>query len=222
MTERILRWFADFRNEEVLKMVRDHLELTETAVLEMYNMICSACEGPFEKKALYDKVSEVEMKADELRRQMIVKLTERDVFPQERQDLMELVRAIDWVADWAREAGRILVIIPFEKVPEEMKEAAREMSKACLRGVALLSDCIDALSKDKYKAFEIADKVEMIEEDIDDLYSIAREHLATLEYPGFSPGSLILLNEFLDAIETVADWCENTVDIIRAITVRER
>ena len=42
MTERILRWFADFRNEEVLKMVRDHLELTEAAVLEMYNMVCSA------------------------------------------------------------------------------------------------------------------------------------------------------------------------------------
>ena len=222
MTERILRWFADFRNEEVLKMVRDHLELTETAVLELYNMICSACEGPLEKKALYDKVSEVEMKADELRRQMIVKLTERDVFPQERQDLMELVRAIDWVADWAREAGRILVIIPFEKAPEEMKEAAREMSKACLKGVALLSDSIDALSKDKYRAIEIADRVEMIEEDIDDLYSIARGHLASLEYPGFSPGALILLSEFLDAIETVADWCENTVDIIRAITVRER
>ena len=101
----------------------DHIRtLAQAAVLELYNMICSACEGSIEKKALYDKVSEVEMKADELRRQMIVKLTERDVFPQERQDLMELVRAIDWVADWAREAGRILVIIPFEKVPEEMKE----------------------------------------------------------------------------------------------------
>ena len=104
----------------------------------------------------------------------------------------------------------------------EMKEAAREMSKACLRGVALLSDCIDALSKDKYRAIEIADKVEMIEEDIDDLYSVARGHLASLEFDGFSRGSLILLNEFLDAIETVADWCENTVDIIRAIAVREK
>jgi len=140
MTERILRWFADFRNEEVLNMVRDHLELTETAVLELYNMVCSACESPLEKKALYDKVSEVEMKADELRRQMIVKLTERDVFPQERQDLMELVRAIDWVADWAREAGRILVIIPFEKAPEEMKEVPSMP--------ASLDEALDCLEED--------------------------------------------------------------------------
>ena len=44
--------------------------------------------------------------------------------------------------------------------------------------------------------------------------------IATLEFPGFSRGALILLNEFFDALETVADWCENTVDIVRAIAVR--
>ena len=222
MSKKILRWFADFRNAEVLGMVRDHLELTQTAVQELYNMICSACETSLDKRALYDKISEVEMKADALRREMIVKLTERDVFPEERQDLMELVRAVDWVADWAREAGRILVIIPFEKAPNEMKCAAQDMAKACLRGVTLLADCIDALSEDKLRAIEIANEVEMIEEDIDDLYSVARGHLASLEFSGFSRGSLILLNEFLDAIETVADWCENTVDIVRAIAVREK
>jgi uncharacterized protein Yka (UPF0111/DUF47 family) len=55
---------------------------------------------------------------------------------------------------------------------------------------------------------------------LDELYSIARYHLANLEYPGFSVGALILLNEFLDALETIADWCENTADIVRAIAVR--
>jgi len=49
---------------------------------------------------------------------------------------------------------------------------------------------------------------------------VARCHLANREYPGFSVGELILLNEFLDALETIADWCENTADIVRAIAVR--
>ena len=70
------------------------------------------------------------------------------------------------------------------------------------------------------KAIGLADQVEMIEEDVDDLYSEARRHIATLEFTGFSDGALILLNEFFDALETVADWCENTVDIVRAIAVR--
>ena len=41
-----------------------------------------------------------------------------------------------------------------------------------------------------------------------------------MEFPDFSTGALILLNEFLDSLETVADWCENTADIVRAIAVR--
>ena len=28
------------------------------------------------------------------------------------------------------------------------------------------------------------------------------------------------LNEFLDVFEMAADWCENTADIIRAVSVR--
>ena len=220
MSKRLLRWFGDHRNEEVLGMVQDHLEMTQNAVNELYNMVCTACEGPKDKNAFYDKISEYEMRADQLRRDMIVKLTERNVFPDEREDLMELVRAVDWVADWAREAGRILVIIPFESMPDEVKKSGQEIAKACTNGVTLLAKCIDVLQEDRMKAIELADEVEMIEEDIDDLYSVARGHLARLEFPGLSMGNLILLNEFFDAMETVADWCENTVDIVRAIAVR--
>jgi predicted phosphate transport protein (TIGR00153 family) len=201
-------------------MVGEHLELTESAVNALYNLISYACDSPKEKKGLYDKISEFEMKADSLRRDMIIKLTERDVFPNEREDLMELVRAVDWVADWAREAGRILIILPFENAPDEIKQSARDMSKACTKAVSILSDCIEALSEDRLKAISLADQVEMIEEDIDELYSEARRYIATLEFKEFSDGALILLNEFFDALETVADWCENTVDIVRAIAVR--
>ena len=220
MSKRLMRWFGDHRNEEVLDMARDHLKLTQNAVQELYNMVCAACEGPKDKDEYYKKISEYEMKADQLRRDMIVKLAERNVFPEERDDLMELVRAVDWVADWAREAGRILVIIPFDKAPDEIKQSAQDMSKACIDVVTLLEKSIDVLQEDRMKAIELADEVEMIEEDVNDLYSVAREHLANLDFKEFSIGKLILLNEFFDALETVTDWCENTVDIIRAIAVR--
>jgi len=220
MTERIKRWFGDYRNEIVLDMVRDHLQLTKSAVHSLYGMVSAASVNPPEKRRLYDEISDFEMKADELRREMIVKLTERDIFPTEREDLMELVRAVDWVADWSREAGRILVIIPFETSPEEVRQKALEMSKGIIRSVDILAECINVLSEDGIKALALADQVELLEEDIDELYSQARMSLATLEFPGYSRGALILLNEFFDALETVADWCENTVDIVRAIAVR--
>jgi len=220
MSDRLRRWFGDYRNKIVLDMVREHLQLTKNAVHSLYGMVSAASIEPSGKKKIYDELSDFEKRADELRRGMIVKLTERDIFPTEREDLMELVRAVDWVADWAREAGRILLVIPFEKAPDEVRQKALDMSKGVIRSVDILAECINVLSEDGLKALTLADQVELLEEDIDELYSQARMSIATLEFPEFSRGALILLNEFFDALETVADWCENTVDIVRAIAVR--
>ncbi len=221
MSRRLFGWFAPKRGENVLKMVEEHLELTQNAVTDLYKMVeASAMCLEKDSKDFFESVSQLEMKADALRRTMVEELTKSEMFPEEREDLMELVRAVDWVADWSKEAGRILVIIPFETAPDEMKEAAKNMCKANVDCVGVLSKCVKALHEDPKAALSLADEVEMLEENIDELYSIARYHLANLEYPGFSVGALILLNEFLDALETIADWCENTADIVRAIAVR--
>ncbi len=222
MSRRIFGWFAPKRGHKVLAMVEDHLELTQKAVNSLYDMVEAAAESDPDKcKRSYMSVSEMEMQADELRRRMVEELTEGEMFPEERDDLMEMVRAVDWIADWSREAGRILNSIPFEKAPDEIKVAAINMVRADVDCVKVLIQCIRALPKDGKKALALANEVEMLEENIDDLYGEARKHFATLEFPGFTTGALILLNEFLDAIETVADWSENTADIVRAIAVRQ-
>ena len=222
MSRRIFGWFAPKRGHKVLEMVEDHLELTQKAVNSLYDMVEAAAECDLDKcKRSYMSVSEMEMQADELRRRMVEELTEGEMFPEERDDLMEMVRAVDWIADWSREAGRILNSIPFEKAPDEIKVAAMNMVRADVDCVKVLTQCIRALPKDSKKALALANQVEMLEENIDDLYGEARKHFATLEFPDFTTGALILLNEFLDALETIADWCENTADIVRAIAVRQ-
>ena len=215
-----MRWFGDKRNEEVLGMVKNHLDLTKAAVSELYSMVCSACEGPKDKAGYYKNISEFEMHADNLRRDMIVKLTEKEAFPTEREDLMELVRAVDWVADWSREAARILALISYEKLTIELKDAIQAMSKADVSAVTLLAECIEELQKNARNALERANQVELMEEEIDELYQQARIIFVSDDLTGFNTGSIILLNQFMDALETIADWCENTADIIRAIAVR--
>jgi len=222
LSRRLFGWFAPKRGQNVLGMVENHLELSQKAVNSLYDMVEAAAECDAEQcKRSYLSVSEMEMQADELRRRMVKELTEGEMFPEERDDLMELVRAVDWIADWSREAGRILNSIPFEKAPDEMKGAAMNMVRANVDCVKVLTECVRALPRDSKKALTLANEVEMLEENIDDLYGEARKLLASLEFPGFTTGALILLNEFLDALETVADWCENTADIVRAIAVRQ-
>jgi uncharacterized protein Yka (UPF0111/DUF47 family) len=94
------------------------------------------------------------------------------------------------------------------------------MVKTNVDCVRVLTRCIKILPSNPNEAINLANEVEMLEETIDDLYSVTRNYFAILEFPGFTMGALILLNEFLDAIETIADWSENTADIVRAIAVR--
>ncbi len=204
-------------------MVEEHLKLTQDAVSDLYRMVEASASGlEKDSKDLFESVSRLEMRADALRREMVEELTKSEMFPEEREDLMELVRAVDWVADWSKEAGRILIIIPFDKAPEEMKAAAQNMCRANVDCVTVLGRCIKALPEKPMEAISLANEVEVLEEDLDELYSVARAHLANLEFPGFTTGALILLNMFLDALETVADWCENTADIVRAVAVRRQ
>lgn len=220
MSKRIMRWFGDRRNETVLDMVHNHLELTEKAVKELYEMVEAVGDGSTDKKKYYESISQHEMKADQIRRAMVTELSKRDLYATERDDLMELVRAVDWVADWAREAARILVIIPFEKLPAEFKQAISNMCRENYNGVQILDECIKALSINPKKALDLADKIELSEENIDDLYAVVREMYVEIDIPDFTRGAMILLNEFMAAIETVSDWCENTADIARAIAIR--
>jgi len=221
MARRLFGWFAPKRGEKVLKMVEDHLELTKRAVSDLYRMVEAAAKGEAsESKSFFESLSQMEMKADQIRRDMVTELSQRDVFPSERDDLMELVRAVDWVADWAREAGRILVIIPFERLPEELRKSIENMCQENYSCVRVLAKCIRALSGNPKKALELADQVELLEEDVDDLYAESRRIMAGIEDLGMTRGASILLNEFMDAVEMVADWCENTVDIARAIAIR--
>jgi len=220
LSRRLFTWFAPKRGDKIFELLDNHLELTKKCVSDLYRMVEATSKGEMpQSKEFYSSLSEMESKADGLRRELVDELTRSELFPEERDDLMELVRAVDWVADWSREAGRILSIIPFEKAPAEMKEVALNMCKEDTYCVTSLADCIRALPEDPKKAIGLADKVEMLEEDMDELYGSARSYLATLEHTAFNVGSLILLNEFLEALETVADWCENTADIARAVAL---
>ena len=221
MASRLFGWFAPKRGDRVLEMVEGHLALTQEAVSDLYRLVeASSLNKASESKELFESLSQLEMRADQLRREMVEELTRSEMFPEEREDLMELVRAVDWIADWSKEAGRILIVIPFDKAPEEMRTAARNMCRANVDCVTVLGHCIKALHDEPMEALNLANEVEVLEETIDELYALARTQLVNMNPNAFTSGSLILLNMFLDAIETVADWCENTADIVRAVAVR--
>jgi hypothetical protein len=221
MSRRLFGWFAPKRGEKVLKMLEEHLVLTQNAAISLQKMVELAVNSEREaERGVFKEISRFEREADDLRRNMVKELTLEEMYPEERDDMMELVRAVDQIADWSKEAGRLLRMVPFGSAPDSIKTVTLSMTKANIDCVDVLAQSIRILLKTPLKALEMADEVEMLEETIDDLYGELRSNLATEEFPDFSVGALIMMNEFFDAIETVADWCENTAEIVRAIAVR--
>ncbi|MCD6263225.1 DUF47 family protein [Candidatus Bathyarchaeota archaeon] len=222
MSRRLLDWFSSRRERQVLENVNKHLGLTEDCVVELERMIKAASRGDLEEKeASFKRLSRMESEADGVRRTLAESLLTKGTLPPTvREDLMELVRAMDWVADWAKEAGRILDLLEFEKIPEEVKRAAERMAGELKGCVLTLRKSINSLTIDPEVSLKLAYKVEDIEEEIDEMYADARRLFLTLDFSGFETPFLILLNMFFDALEMVADWCENTSDLVRVLVVR--
>lgn len=222
MSKRLLDWFSTRREREVLENVNSHLGLTVDSVEELSQMIIAASNGDLEeKKKSFERLNKAEREADDLRRTLAEGLLTKGTLPADlRGDLMELVRTTDSVADWSKEAGRILDLLQFERIPEDLKNQAKETSKELKNCVLTLRKSINSLATEPEVALKLAYEVEHYEEVIDDTYNETRRIFLVSDLSGFEMQFLILLNMFFDALEMVSDWCENTSDLVRILAVR--
>jgi predicted phosphate transport protein (TIGR00153 family) len=163
---------------------------------------------------------EKEHEADIVRTELIEKVSTSEMFPEEKMDMIDLARAIDFIADSGHEAGRILSIIHLNEAPDEMKKIILDIGNADKACVESLTECFTAMRSKPKNCIELTQKVEAIEEQIDMLYAQSRVNFGKLKFVGWDIGPLHMLAEFVDSLEQVADWCENTSDIIKAIAVK--
>jgi uncharacterized protein Yka (UPF0111/DUF47 family) len=86
--------------------------------------------------------------------------------------------------------------------------------------VIKLDDCIEKLTNRKFQdALKAADEVERLEEQMDGLYQMARRSISGLKTGTVEIGQAILLSDFMDALETITDRCEDSCDEVRVIAV---
>jgi uncharacterized protein Yka (UPF0111/DUF47 family) len=68
-------------------------------------------------------------------------------------------------------------------------------------------------------ALRAADAVERLEEKVDKLYQGAHSNLKDIQTNGIRVGAIILLSQFNEAIENIADRCEDSCDQVRVMAV---
>jgi predicted phosphate transport protein (TIGR00153 family) len=177
LSKKILSWLDRRKKITTIQLVRRHLELTIGTVEELSKAIRVKASGDGELTAsIVNRIADYEKEADSLRRQIALEVAKSELPPSEREDLLQFVRTIDWIADWTLEAARILVSTPINKLSPELVEVIYEMIDKVKESVHLVVRCVDKLSENLEDALNLAEQVERAEEEVDGLYQKARSY----------------------------------------------
>jgi predicted phosphate transport protein (TIGR00153 family) len=202
-------------------LVLEHSKMTTVTVEQLAKCIQNAIEN--KKEELHRNFALLEQKekeADGFRRRIIEELARGELPADERVGLMRLGRQIDWITDWSHEASRILVLFELSQMPKEIQQLVASMCSTVTECTIKVANCVQKLMDGALdESLKAADEVERLEEKVDDLHQKARSYLSDIKSDGIHVGSIILLGEFIDAIENTADRCEDTCDQVRVMAV---
>ena len=216
----LIKWFEKRRETVALATIQRHLALTTGIVEDLEKAIHAAVEkDDKEMEKCIERVTSSEKEADTLRRKVMDDVSRGELPPTDRVDLMDLIKRVDMVADWSRESTRVLGAIPMENVPTSIKGEFIEMVKSVKECATSLQTCVNKMMTRPEQALQAADEVEREEEKVDDLHEKARKLLGREDLP--KAGVAILANELFEALEMVADACEDACDQVRVIMVRK-
>lgn len=216
----LIKWFAKRKETKALEVIQRHLALTATIVEDLEKAIRAAVEGDLkEMQNCTARVASSEKEADALRRKVMDEISTGELSPTDREDLMNLVKRVDMIADWSRESTRILGAMPMEHVPFSIKNELVEMVVSTKQCAVSVQRCVNKMMTKPREALQAADDVEREEEKVDEIHEKARILLGREEMP--RAGVAVLVGQLFDAIEMIADSCEDVCDQVRVIMVRK-
>jgi len=216
----LVKWFEKRRETKTLATVQRHLALTTEIVEDLEKAAIAAVEHDNEEmRRSIERVTREEREADALRRKVMDEISKGELSPTDREDLMGLVKKVDMVADWSRESTRILGATPMQHVPKPIKKELLEMVRSVKECARSLQKCVNKMMTKPEEALQAADIVEREEEKTDDIHERARILIGKEDIP--KAGVAVLISQLFEAIEMIADSCEDACDQVRIIMVRK-
>jgi predicted phosphate transport protein (TIGR00153 family) len=165
-------------------------------------------------KDLWKRIKALEVKADGVVRQCLLRLDETFVTPIEREDIHLLITNIDDVADAISAAASRIDLYEVEEATEDMRAIARALDQMSEQ----LEIAVRALRTLKpANVREATGKVDVLEEKIDDLFREALRRLFKRRPEAFD---LVRMKDILDNLEAAADHGRHVARSVNHILVR--
>lgn len=215
----ILKRLGKKRWSPAFDLMLEHSNATVKVVEDLRDAVRFKTEGRNDQAV--ERIRSIEMLekgADELTREIMMRLTDGVFPPLSRQDLVHLARRLDDITDHAHKAARYLMWTDLASFPTSVRDGLVQLSEETLKCMAKTSEVIIELEKDFEESWKKCVDVEILEAVCDKLYQDLTGQLPKIE--GGNPGMMILLHDLITSMQQISDLCEDAIDLVRVIILR--
>lgn len=168
-----------------------------------------------EREKLFLLIEVLEQKAEEITHSLTLELSKNFITPFDREDIYSLAMSIDDVVDFIHGAASRMRLYQVDKITKSIRKLTEINLEACknlevavkelknLKNVKLITTACARINKLENKSDNVYDKA------VADLFENEKDAKNIMKY-----------KEVLSALETAADKCKNSANIIESITVK--
>jgi uncharacterized protein Yka (UPF0111/DUF47 family) len=137
-----------------------------------------------------------------------------------REDLLHVVKRLDTLADYTKDAARCFDMLLAADVPSELCQKTVYMTGKLVDTAQMLKSSIEKISSNPVEAVKEAKLVGAIEMDIDAEY-LRTKGLFVKYGASMNCGAMVIFDDLIEFIEQAADMCADTADYILVLSSRE-
>jgi len=216
-------WISRDKERRALRLYIEHVSRVLNVVEHATEALKAYHAGNWEKfSEEWRKVFDLEREADEIKRKILAELSQEVFHPIDREEVIRLVITSDDVASHAKAWTRRLGYVHDDVLPKGIVERFIEIAKNVQEATTLIKEASkELLAGHKEKALELADRIEVIEERVDDMrVETLKEVFSYCDSARIS--YCLLAKEVVDILEDAADKCEDVADVLRSIALLRR
>jgi len=217
----LMDWFGRRRESLVMKQLRSHALKVYDTISEL-NIAMDSISNEDSKRTLnaIKRVLLSEKAADNLEESINQELSKGDLSSRQREDLLHMVRRMDYGADWAKEAAMNLnlVVEAGVNVPKSLWIHYLEMTGMLKEAAYHLKEAVENLGKDEGAVLDHWRRVEECEHDLDEKYFQTKKEIL---FSDMDSRAIFLMRDILHGMENSADSCKDAADTIHIFVTAE-
>ncbi|MEM3560229.1 MAG: DUF47 family protein [Nitrososphaerota archaeon] len=213
-------WFGRRKEKAILTFCKKHFDKVFETIVSFKEFIEAFKIDDLEKiKISFKNIFDLEREADNIKESIIDELSRGPLHPIDREDIIRMVMTVDDIAANIKSSARKITYVDSKSVPLDIKNGMLEIVNMVHEEAKFLGEALNMLIDNPNEAIELCEKVERIEEEIDD----KRVELMNKVLDWANEIKIIkqwtMIKEAIENIEAAADYIENSADVIRSLVV---